>query len=222
MFRNRLALALALCSLPTLAPAGSGYTAAGAPCVALTFDDGPQRTLTPELLALLNARGIHATFYLVGNRVAQWPDVVRAEIADGDEVGNHSYDHKLVTRLSREAAEAEYVRTDAAIEAALGTDAPPATLRAPYGAVRRTTKTEFAPRPFIAWTIDTLDWKYPDSARIARIVIEKSRPGAIVLMHDIHAKTITAVPAIIVGLERRGFVFVTVSELINNCIYAAP
>jgi peptidoglycan/xylan/chitin deacetylase (PgdA/CDA1 family) len=181
-------------------------------CVALTFDDGPDETLTPKLLSVLENKGVVATFFVVGYRAKAWPDPVERADADGDEIGNHSWDHPELTTLSSDSAASELTRTDAEIR--LLTGHLPSVSRAPYGSMSQRVEAA-SPRTYIAWNIDTLDWKYPDVARITAAALQAVN-GSIILMHDIHPKTIDAVPGIIDGLRQKGFRLVTVSQLLGG------
>lgn len=182
-------------------------------CVALTFDDGPHPTLTPRLLALLAEEHVVATFFLVGNRVQQWPDIVRAMSAGGHQIGNHSWDHANLTQLGNDAVVQEFARTDAAIFAITG--AAPDIIRLPYDASSPRI-LGLVDRPVIFWDIDTLDWKAGSVSEIVDSAVRRARSGSIVLMHDIHATTVSAVRGIVDGLRARGFEFVTVSELMSG------
>jgi peptidoglycan-N-acetylglucosamine deacetylase len=174
-------------------------------CVKLTFDDGPHATLTPKLLAILAKENVRATFYILGRSAKSMPGIVRSINAGGHEIGNHSWSHP---RLSTGNVRLQIGNTDAAIKAIVGF--APATLRAPYGALSKGV-AGMMNRPFVSWDVDTLDWRYRNPERIARVAISGARSGAIILMHDTHATTIAAVPAIIKGLKARGFSFCTVS-----------
>ncbi|WP_133910879.1 polysaccharide deacetylase family protein [Streptomyces sp. NBC_00582] len=178
-------------------------------CVALTFDDGPVAD-TQRLLRILKDRGVSATFYLVGKNVQRYPSTARDAARAGHQIGNHSWDHADLTRLSAAAVRSQFSRTDAAIKQATGKK--PTTVRAPYGAHNATVRAAAA-RPLVHWSVDTLDWKYRDTARIIRVVNANTRPGDIVLLHDIHRTTVDAVPGIIRALTARGFHFVTVDQL---------
>lgn len=216
----------------TAAPERPGYTADGAlqpwvevghgeirrvngaeGCVALTFDDGPHPTLTPRLLALLAEEGVPATFFLVGNRAQEWPDVVRAISAGGHEIGNHSWSHPNLTQLGNEEVTQQLARTDAAIFAITG--AAPDIVRLPYDASSARVLS-LIDRPVIWWDIDTLDWKATSVGEVVDSAVGRARSGSIVLMHDIHANTVSAVRGIIAGLRARGFEFVTVSQLMTG------
>ncbi|MFJ1731197.1 polysaccharide deacetylase family protein [Streptomyces sp. NPDC088254] len=178
-------------------------------CVALTFDDGPVAD-TQRLLRVLKDRNVKATFYVVGSNVQRNPAVVRAEAQAGHQVGNHSWDHADLTKLSAAKVRSQFSRTDAAVKKAIGKN--PTTVRAPYGADNATVRRA-AGRPLVHWSVDTLDWKYRDSARIVRTVTAQTRPGDIVLLHDIHRTTVSAVPGIVTALKARGYHFVTVDQL---------
>jgi peptidoglycan/xylan/chitin deacetylase (PgdA/CDA1 family) len=187
--------------------------AGGAACVALTFDDGPDIKLTPQLLTTLEEKGVPATFFVLGNRAATWPDLVAREYRDGYEVGNHSWDHPHLTKLSADAALLELTRTDDIIAKITGQ--VPVLTRAPYGQLSDHI-AQLSNRTFVAWSVDTLDWRYPNADRIVETAVSKATDGSIILMHDIHPTTIVAVPRVIDGLLARGFRLVTVSELLDG------
>ena len=184
-------------------------------CVALTFDDGPG-PFTAELVALLQQQRVPATFFLVGARVRQSPDLLAVQSAAGMEVGNHSSNHSDLTKDTAATMTRDLTRTSDAINAVTGRD--PTLLRPPYGARNRTVDRVGRQLRMaeILWDVDTLDWRYRDPVRVRRVAVASARPGSIILMHDIHRTTITAVPGIIVDLRRRGFVLVTVSQLLGG------
>ncbi|UUU36479.1 polysaccharide deacetylase family protein [Streptomyces sp. CA-210063] len=209
------AIIAALCGT-TLA--GTATSASAAPpavdcrkvkCVALTFDDGPVAD-TQRLLRLLNDRSVRATFYVVGTNVQRNPSTVSAAALAGHQIGNHSWDHANLTKLSAAKVKSQLSRTDTAIKQVTGKK--PTTFRAPYGAHNATVRTA-AGRPLVHWSVDTLDWKHRDTARIIKTVNTQTKPGDIVLLHDIHKTTVDAVPGIIKALKARGFHFVTVDQL---------
>ncbi|MEI5527076.1 polysaccharide deacetylase family protein [Streptomyces brasiliscabiei] len=179
-------------------------------CVALTFDDGPVKD-TQRLLNLLKAGGdARATFYAVGSNVQKYPATVKAAAKAGHQIGNHSWDHADLTKLSAAKIKSQFSRADTAIQQATGKK--PTTVRAPYGAHNAAVRAAAA-RPLVHWSVDTLDWKYRDTARLIKYVDANTKPGDIVLMHDIHKTTVDAVPGIIKALKARGFHFVTVDQL---------
>lgn len=184
-------------------------------CIALTFDDGPVSG-TGKLLKYLAARHVRATFFLVGQNVKSHPEMVRKELAAGHEVGDHSYTHAQLTRLSSAGIKSEITKTQKAIHAASGFT--PKLMRPPYGATnsRVATVTKRLGMPQIIWAVDPLDWRDRNSKTVESRVVSHARPGYIVLMHDIHPTTVAAVPKIISRLAAKGYVFVTVSELFAN------
>ena len=186
-----------------------------ATCLALTFDDGPGHG-TAAVLDALDARGARATFFLVGQNVAAHADVVRRMSAEGHEVGNHTWDHRQLTRLSAAQQRAEVDEGGAAIEMALG--ARPALLRPPYGSWDAATTG--LGLPIILWDVDTLDWKTKSTQATVDLVLNGAHRGAIVLMHDIHPTTVAAVPEIVNTLTDRGYSLVTVSELYDGDLAA--
>ncbi len=186
-------------------------------CVALTFDDGPIAD-TRRLLGILASAGVKATFFDVGEMAAQSPDAVRAELAAGHEVGNHSWSHPQLTRLSDGQVGDQVDRT--AQELASIDGLHPMLFRPPYGAVNGRVRALLAAQgdPVILWSVDTLDWLHRNADSVYRRAVEGARPGSIVLMHDVHPTTIDAVPRIIAELTRRGYTFVTVSELYGGSL----
>ncbi|MFF0015944.1 polysaccharide deacetylase family protein [Streptomyces sp. NPDC005374] len=179
-------------------------------CVALTFDDGPSAAYTGTLLTYLAQYDARATFFTVGQNVVAHPELVRAEARAGSEVGNHSWSHPDLTKLTAEEVAYQLNRTSAAIKAATGQ--APTLFRPPYGAVDSTVRhaTRLSP---VLWTLDTEDWKYPDASKVAQSVISKVKRNDVVLMHDIHPTSVAAVPQILRTLSAQGYHFVTVSHL---------
>jgi peptidoglycan/xylan/chitin deacetylase (PgdA/CDA1 family) len=183
--------------------------------VAITFDDGPSAKLTPQLLDMLKARGIHATFFVVGQNAAEYPDILKRAVAEGHEIGNHSWSHPQLTRLSADGVAAQIEKTNAAIRAAIGHD--PVVMRPPYGATNAKLDRLFNEKygmKVILWSVDPLDWKYRNSARVEKSILEQTGPGGIILVHDIHATSVAAMPATLDALIAKGYKFATVSELI--------
>lgn len=185
------------------------------PYVAITFDDGPHADLTPKLLDMLKARGIKATFYVVGRNAAEYPDIVKRMVAEGHEVGNHSWSHPALNSLGAESVRSQLEKTSDAIAKATGQR--PATLRPPYGATNSRLNRRFADQfgmKVVLWSVDPLDWKYRNARRVTDQIVQNTRPGAIILAHDIHASTVAAMPETLDTLLGKGYKFVTVSELI--------
>ena len=193
------------------------------PYIAMTFDDGPNATLTPKLLDILAAHHIKATFFVIGENVAQHPEVVARAAREGHEIGNHSWSHPNFGKMSDDAVRRELRRTDDAIKSATGTG--PTLMRPPYGSLtarqKRWIHDEFGYQ-IILWDVDPLDWKRPGPAVVCNRILKESRPGSIVLSHDIHPGTIEAMPSTFDQLEAKGFKFVTVSELIRMALPETP
>jgi peptidoglycan-N-acetylglucosamine deacetylase len=185
------------------------------PYVAMTFDDGPSAENTPRLLEMLKQRNIKATFFLIGQNAASNPDLVRRILAEGHEVGNHSWTHPQLSKLSDDRVTAEITKTQDAIKEAGGFT--PTLLRPPYGAItarqREWIETRFGLN-IILWSVDPFDWKRPGASVITQRILSQARPGAIILSHDIHKQTVDAMPATLDGLIAKGYKFATVSQLI--------
>jgi peptidoglycan/xylan/chitin deacetylase (PgdA/CDA1 family) len=185
------------------------------PYIAMTFDDGPSAENTPRLLEMLKQRNIKATFFLIGQNVAANPDLVRRILADGHEIGNHSWTHPQLSKLSDDRVTMEITKTQAAIKDASGFT--PTLLRPPYGAItprqREWVEDRFGLN-VILWSVDPFDWKRPGASVITQRILSQVRPGAIILSHDIHKQTVDAMPATLDGLIAKGYKFATVSQLI--------
>ena len=185
------------------------------PYIALTFDDGPSAKLTPKLLDLLAAHHIKATFFLIGQNAAEFPDIVAREVKEGHEVANHSWSHPNFNKMSDEGVRSQLRRTDDAIRSA--TNSSPTLLRPPYGNITAHQKKwihdEFGYK-IVLWDVDPLDWRRPGASVVCNRIVKNTRAGSIVLAHDIHPGTIEAMPCVLKELEAKGFKFVTVSELI--------
>lgn len=184
-------------------------------CLALTFDDGPAES-TAELLDILAARNVRATFFLIGENAAEHPDLVRREHAAGHELADHSYTHADLGRASKKKILSELTRTQDAIRRASGVT--PVLLRPPYGSTseRLSKITRRMGLAQVLWTVDPADWEHRDTEDVERRVLKSVKPGSIVLLHDIHPTTVRAVPEIIDRLTAEGYVFVTVSELFGG------
>ncbi|MET8223247.1 polysaccharide deacetylase family protein [Streptomyces sp. NPDC004082] len=150
----------------------------------LTFDDGPDPRYTPDILRTLRTHDVRAMFFVCGEMAAYNKDLLREMADDGHIVGNHTWTHPLLTRLSRSAIRSEMERTCEVIDKAYGE--PPLWFRAPYGAWNRAAfqlGAELGMEP-LAWTVDTLDWTTPGTRRIADRVEHGAAPGVVVLSHD--------------------------------------
>jgi peptidoglycan/xylan/chitin deacetylase (PgdA/CDA1 family) len=184
----------------------------GARDVALTFDDGPSATQTAEILEVLNRLGARGTFFEEGRHVVGQEALMREILLDGDEIGNHSFDHPRFPGFG------ELASTDRRIREATGFE--PCLFRPPYGLVdaRDAAAAVGNQLETILWSIDSDDDRHIPAARMQALVLGAARPGSIVLMHDggHHPQTPIALPGIVEGLRRRGFRLVTVTELLGG------
>lgn len=202
---------------PPAQRSASSYTAihTDGPYIAITFDDGPNPETTNKLLKILADRGVKATFFVLGSRAEQSPEILRAMVAAGHEVGNHSWNHPQLTKIPVAAADKQIEDTNTVIQNATGVK--PRYLRPPYGSMNPTLARHIEEKyglTFIYWAVDPLDWKVRDSNAVHDQIMKQVRPGAIILAHDIHPTTVAAMPRVIDELLEKGYKFKTVSELI--------
>jgi peptidoglycan-N-acetylglucosamine deacetylase len=184
--------------------------------LAMTFDDGPHPVNTPKLLDLLKARNIKATFFVVGTNAKAYPQIIRRIIEEGHEIGNHTWTHASLVSRSDAQIRSELRMSEDALVAAAGYR--PHLIRPPYGAINQRIK-EFMFSEFgystILWSVDPNDWKRPGVSVVTSRLVNGAHKGAILLAHDIHAPTITAMPSTLDQLLAKGYQFVTVSQLMN-------
>ena len=183
--------------------------------IAITFDDGPNPELTPRLLDMLKERDIKATFFVVGKNAEEYPSIVARMAQEGHEVANHSWSHPALTKLGVESFRKQIENTNDAIAKATGKR--PVLMRPPYGATNAGLNKRLSEQfglKVILWSVDPLDWKYRNSNRVYTSIVQNTRPGSIILAHDIHATTVAAMPSTLDALLAKGYKFVTVSELI--------
>ena len=177
--------------------------------IALTFDDGPNYN-TSKVIDVLNKYDIKATFFVLGSRAINNKDILKKMADSGMEIGNHTYNHLLLTKYDENKIRSEIEDTSEVIYSA--TKKKPKLLRPSYGSVNNKIK-KVANMPIIIWDIDTLDWKYHNSKRITSRVVNKVRDGDIILMHDIYSASLNALSNIIPILQDNGYEFVTIDEL---------
>lgn len=184
--------------------------------VALTFDDGPGPD-TPAVLAELKRLGVPATFFVLGAKVQENPETFRQVVADGHEVGVHTWDHKDMTSL-KPAQQKEEIATTAGQILSVGGVAS-RLFRAPYGSVSPSVlkQAEDAKLLSVLWDVDTVDWTRPSPDQIVQSAVSQAQPGSIILMHDgggDRAATIAALPRIVKDLRAKGYEFATVGDLV--------
>ncbi|WP_313076541.1 polysaccharide deacetylase family protein [Lacrimispora sp.] len=179
--------------------------------IALTFDDGPHSVYTPRLLDGLRQRGVHATFFLLGENVEGKEDIVKQMQEDGHLIGNHGYSHVQMSKESVNTACEQIEKNNEQIEKITGVR--PQYLRPPYGAW--TDELECTTNmTVVLWNKDTLDWKTQSSKKVVRNIIKHVEPGDVILMHDVYPTSVEAALEVIDILTKQGYSFVTVDELL--------
>lgn len=196
--------------LSTPQPSTQSPSAAQPLQVALTFDDGPHQTCTPALLDGLKQRGVKATFFLMGENIAGKEALVQRMQEEGHLIGNHSYRHIQMTKEGAEQACAEIEQTEEIIRSITGSR--PEYLRPPYGAWNEQLECRVN-LTTVLWNVDSLDWKLQNTERIVRQVEKDVKSGDIILMHDIFKTSVEAALRIVDDLQKQGYEFVTVEEL---------
>lgn len=178
--------------------------------VALTFDDGPWPGTTNALLDGLAQRGVRATFFLVGEQVADRAETVRRMADEGHQIGLHTWHHVFLKGMTPDQITSQLDQTRAAIREIVGP--VDLMLRPPYGFVDDTLR-QWAKAPIICWSLDTEDWKDPAPSRITADILRQVKDGDIILMHDIFDTSVTAALAAVDQLLAQGYRLVTVEEL---------
>ena len=171
------------------------------PMVALTFDDGPGR-FTDKLLDCLEENNAKATFFMLGENVERFPDVVKRMHDSGMELGNHSYDHTILTSTTKDGVIQQMHKTNSAIENICGV---PADVMRPPGGSYNETIASLVGLPIITWSIDTRDWATRNADNTYKVTLDNVKDGSIVLMHDIHESSIEASLRLIPDLIEKGF-----------------
>lgn len=195
-----------------------GYVSASAtpveaPKIALTFDDGPSAAWTPTLLDGLKERGVKATFFLIGENADKNPEIVKRMAEEGHLIGNHTYHHVELTKVSENEARLELADTSAVIVRITGKE--PEYMRPPFGAWQRKLEQEIQMLP-VLWTIDPLDWTTENQDEIVNKVVTEAEENDIILLNDCYKSSIEAGLRIVDILQEEGFMFVTVDELLLN------
>lgn len=179
--------------------------------IALTFDDGPHPRYTEELLDGLAERNVKATFFLLGQNIEGREDIIRRMAEEGHLIGNHTYYHVDITKLSQNEACREILDTSEEITAITGQ--PVEYIRPPFGSWDKELECEVMMIP-IFWSVDTLDWTTKNEDQIVQKVVTKIEENDIILMHDSYSSTVKAALRIIDLLQAEGYEFVTADELI--------
>lgn len=183
------------------------------PMIALTFDDGPNKKTTIPILDTLKEYDGVATFFVLGNRVDNNTDILKRMLEEGSEIGNHSYSHKELTKVSSEELTKQIMNTQNAVIDSTGIE--PKLMRPTYGSYNDDLKARLK-MPLVLWSIDTLDWKSRDAKKVADHVLGNVKDGDVILMHDIYDSTAEAVKIMVPKLIDMGYQLVTVSELFES------
>lgn len=184
--------------------------------IALTFDDCNNRVNMEEILDILSEENVKATFFITGDTIERYPDMLYKIIDSGNSIGNHSYNHSDFTVMTSEEIKEEVEKTEEAIKELTGKSTKP-MFRPPYGRFNDeviNTLGNLGFTKFVYWSIDTRDWSGISADDITSEVLSNAKPGAIVLMHASYGakNTPAALPEIIKGLKEKGYKFVTFDE----------
>ena len=177
--------------------------------IALTFDDGPSK-YTKEIIEYLHNQYANATFFILGNKVELYQDVLGLSIKYGNELGNHSYNHKWMLKLDMNDYVEQITQTQNILKEKLGYT--PTLLRPTYGSVNDEMK-KHTDLEVVLWNVDTMDWKYKNVDKIVRRATSGAKDGNIILMHDTKKQTVKAIKKIVPKLKEMGYQLITVSEL---------
>lgn len=184
--------------------------------VALTIDDGPHYKVTPEILAVLKEKQVKVTFFVLGVNAEHFPKIFAQEVADGHEIGTHTYSHPSLPKLGPKKITEEFDKAEKVIAAT----APKPTLFRPPGGFYNRQVIELARQygyTTVLWSIDPHDWSRPPTEKVVEKVLKDTKPGSIILLHDgqYPLPTPQAIGTIIDRLRESGYEFVTVSELLQ-------
>jgi len=185
------------------------------PMIALTFDDGPSKH-TNRLLDVFASHGGKGTFFVVGNILDNQAETLKRTVADGHEIGGHSWNHRQLTKLDDAELTSQIMNTRAKIFEITGVDTT--IIRPPYGSCNDTVKAKCAELGIVPvnWSLDTLDWKNKNPDAIYNVIMNEVTDGAIILCHDLHGTTVDAMERVIPDLIAQGYQLVTVSELLST------
>ncbi|MBR1692121.1 MAG: polysaccharide deacetylase family protein [Lachnospiraceae bacterium] len=179
--------------------------------LAITFDDGPHPSYTSQLLDGLKERGVHATFFVTGEHASLHPDVIRRMSEEGHLIGNHTYSHMQLGASNREEFKEELIKTNQIIKDITGEDV--LYVRPPYGTWDKELETELNMFP-VLWDVDPKDWCSRNVACIVKNAVSHASENDIILLHDYYDTSVTAALQIIDELQREGYSFVTVDEIL--------
>ena len=180
-------------------------------CIALTFDDGPNQLYTPQVLDILKQYQAYGSFFIIGNRISAHPEIVRRTYREGHDVGNHTWSHPMLDKLSPEQINNEYVSTQ---EAMVRVGVPASTMfRPPYG-IHTAASLSTIPTPQMLWNVDPRDWDEKSVDSLVQHVLQESHRGSVVVMHDTSTVTTEALKRIIPELQKN-YKLVTLSDMFD-------
>lgn len=202
----------------TLSPNAIAYVAdsmAEKPKIAITFDDGPNAIYTPKLLDGLKERGVKATFFLIGQNIEKGDnsEIVKRMYDEGHLIGNHTYHHVEITKVSNEEAYKEIMMTNEVIMNITGEEVQ--FMRPPFGLWQKELEKKIHVLP-VMWSIDPLDWATENVDEVVNKVVTETEENDIILLHDCYDSSVKAALRIVDLLEAEGFQFVTVDELMAD------
>ncbi|SDM96185.1 Peptidoglycan/xylan/chitin deacetylase, PgdA/CDA1 family [Paenibacillus sp. yr247] len=189
--------------------------------VALTFDDGPDTRFTPKVLDALKANQVKATFFVLGAKASTHPDIVRRIVREGHVIGNHSYSHANLPKLTVDKFQSQIMSTENVLQGLIGY--APKLIRPPYGAINEEQVRWIADHHYLIvnWNVDSLDWRSLNSDQVLHNIMQQTKPGSIILQHSGGADsqdlsgTVQAIGPLISNLKAAGYTFVTVPELLH-------
>lgn len=179
--------------------------------IAITFDDGPHPQYTEQLLDGLKKRGVRATFFVTGEHAEQYPDIIKRMSEEGHIIGNHTYSHIQLTSGNREKFKQELIKTNKIITDI--TKKEVLYVRPPYGTWDKSFETELNMFP-VLWNVDPLDWCSNNASCVVNRVLKNAEESDIILMHDCYETSVTAALQIVDDLQKQGYTFVTVEDIL--------
>lgn len=179
--------------------------------IAITFDDGPHPYYTEQLLDGLKERGVKATFFVTGEHAELHPDVIKRMSEEGHLIGNHTYSHIQLSKNNREEFKDQLIKTNDIISEITGKEV--LYVRPPYGTWDKTFESELNMFP-VLWTVDPKDWCSDNVACITDKIVTKAGENDIILLHDYYESSVTAALKVVDSLQKKGYEFVTVEEIL--------
>ena len=180
--------------------------------VAITFDDGPS-VYTETLLNYLKKSDIRATFFLVGNRIGYYESYVKRQVAEGHEMGYHSYSHQMQTSLSSDQITSDFNKSNNYLKSLTGAEFT--VWRTPGGDFNSRV-LNCVPVPHIFWSVDTLDWQSRNTTAVYNAIVNNAYDGAIILLHDLYSTSVNGAIQAMEVLNAGDFEFLTVTELLSR------